>query len=169
MLWAHPQTNRYNIHPNTPLYSNGMILSTTGYGGGTVMLRLINDGRAVEEVWKNSEMDCQIGGIVKTGDYVYATGHNNKFWFCIDWNTGKTMYKERTLAGSNVILADGMLYCYSDRGNMHLVKPNPDMLEIVSTFKITLGTDQHWAHPVIHNGALYIRHGDALMAYNIRE
>jgi outer membrane protein assembly factor BamB len=168
MLWAHPQTNQQNIHPNTPLYSDGMILSTTGYGGGTVMLRLINDGKTVKEVWKNSEMDCQMGGIVKVGNYVYATGHKNKNWFCVDWNTGKTMYKDRSLAGSNVIYADGMLYLYSDRGKMHLVKPNPDQLELVSSFDVTLGTDQHWAHPVIHSGVLYIRHGNALMAYKIK-
>jgi len=31
-----------------------------------------------------------------------------------------------------------------------------------------LGNDQHWARPVIANGVLYIRHGDALMAYDIR-
>jgi outer membrane protein assembly factor BamB len=169
MLWTHRQTNQNNIHPNTPLYSDGMILSTTGYGGGTVMLRLTNNGRAVEEVWKNSEVDCQMGGIVKVGNHVYATGHKNRNWFCADWNTGEIKYRDRRLAGSNVIYADGMLYLYSDKGEMHLVKPNPDRLEIVSTFNITLGTDQHWAHTVIHNGVLYIRHGNALMAYNIKQ
>jgi len=50
---------------------------------------------------------------------------------------------------------------------MNLVKPNPDAFELVSSFNVTLGTAQHWAHPVIHQGVLYIRHGDALMAYKI--
>jgi outer membrane protein assembly factor BamB len=31
-----------------------------------------------------------------------------------------------------------------------------------------LGTDQHWAHPVIHDGRLYILHGNILMVYNIK-
>jgi len=31
-----------------------------------------------------------------------------------------------------------------------------------------LGTDQHWAHPVIHEGVMYIRHGNALMAYKVK-
>jgi hypothetical protein len=34
--------------------------------------------------------------------------------------------------------------------------------------KITLGTNQHWAHPVIYKGVLYLRHGDTLMAFNIK-
>jgi len=31
-----------------------------------------------------------------------------------------------------------------------------------------LGTGNHWAHPVINNGVLYFRHGDALMACQIK-
>jgi len=67
-----------------------------------------------------------------------------------------------------VIFADGMMYCYSERGTMNLVKPNPERFELVSSFGVTLGTGTHWAHPVIHNGVLYIRHGDALMAYKVK-
>ena len=166
-LWSFPQTNQYNIHPNTPLYHNGMILSTTGYREGAVMLRLKDGGKKVEQVWKNSEMDNQMGGAVKIGDYVYASGHANNNWFCVDWKTGETKYKVREIGRSNIISADGMLYCYSDRGKMFLVKPNSDQFEMVSSFDVTLGTGQHWAHTVIHNGVLYIRHGDTLMAYQI--
>jgi hypothetical protein len=67
-----------------------------------------------------------------------------------------------------VISADGMLYCYSEKGTMNLVKPNPDKFELVSSFDVKLGTGTHWAHPVINDGVLYIRHGDALMAYQIK-
>ena len=42
-----------------------------------------------------------------------------------------------------------MLYCYSERGDVALVKPNPQKFEVVSSFKLKLGTGEHWAHPVI--------------------
>ena len=167
LLWSHQQTNTHNIHPNTPLYSNGMILSTTGYRGGTVMLRLTNNGRGVEQVWKNNA-DNQIGGIVKVGDYVYTTGDGNRGFYCIDWRTGAIKYRVNNQAACAIIAADGMLYCYNNRGEMLLIKPNPDRFELTSSFRVTLGTNQHWAHPVIHDGVLYIRHGDALMAYKIK-
>lgn len=167
-LWSFPQKNYRNIHPNTPMYVDGLIFSTTGYKGGSVLLRLKDGGKAVEQVWKNEEADNNIGAAVKIDNYVYTSGHENKFWFCIDWKTGETVYKDRILSGSNVIYADGMMYCYSDKGEMHLVKPYPQKVDIVSTFKVTLGTNEHWAHPVIHQGVMYIRHGDALMAYKIK-
>ena len=56
----------------------------------------------------------------------------------------------------------------SERGTMNLARPNPDRFELVSSFNVTLGTCPHWAHPVIHQGVMYIRHGNAMMAYKIK-
>jgi len=166
-LWSHTLTNKLNIHPNTPIYSDGIIFSTTGYDGGSMALRLTNDGRAVEQIWNNNA-DNQIGGAVKSGNYVFTSGHNNRGFYCIDWHTGEIKYKVSQISPSAIIAADGMLYVYSDKGEMALVKPNPDKFELISIFNVTLGTNQHWAHPVIHDGVLYIRHGDALMAYKVK-
>ena len=168
-LWSVPRSTKYGQHPNTPVCYNGMIFSPTGDGGGSLMLRLKNGGKDVEVVWENLEMDTQMGGAIKIGNYIYATGQLNRYWFCLDWNTGETKYKVRDLAPCSVIYADGMLYCYSDKGTMNLVKPNPDQFELISSFDVTLGTEPHWAHPVIHEGVLYLRHGDALMAYKIKQ
>jgi len=167
LLWSHPQTNTHNIHPNTPLYSNGMIFSTTGYGGGSVMLRLTNNGKSVEQVWRN-DVDNQMGGAVKVGNTIFTSGHRNRGFFAIDWNTGAINYSVRQISPSAIVAADGMLFVYSDRGEVALVRPNPNNFELVSSFHITHGTNQHWAHPVIHDGVLYIRRGDALMAFAVR-
>ena len=168
VVWSHPQINYRNIHPNTPVYNNGMILSTTGYKGGTMLLRLKDGGKAVEQVWMNNDLDNQMGGAIKIGNYVYASGHENRYWYCIDFNTGKTMYNVGDIGECNVISADGMLYVYSTKGDMLLVKPDSNKFDLVSSFKLPFGDGPHWAHPVIHHGVLYIRHGDVLMAYKIR-
>ena len=168
MLWAHLYPSQNDINPNTPIYKDGMIFSITGYRGGAWLYRLTDGGKAIEQVWHNAEMDNQMGGAIKVGNYVYASGHQSgRYWFCVDWETGKTIYKDNAIAPCNVIFADGMLYCYSEKGTMNLVKPNPEKYELVSSFNVTLGTGPHWAHPVIHNGVLYLRHGDTLMAYKV--
>ncbi|MCD7975824.1 MAG: PQQ-binding-like beta-propeller repeat protein [Tannerellaceae bacterium] len=167
-LWSYEIKNKYSVHANTPVYSDGMLLCTSGYGKGSTMLRLTNGGRNVEKAWEATELDNRIGAMVKVGDYAYGSGDTNRYWFCVNWKTGEISYKERGLAMGNIIYADGLLYCYSDRGEMALVKPDPAKLDVVSKFMITMGTDQHWAHPVIHKGVMYVRHGDTLMAYNIK-
>jgi len=168
LLWTQMLPSQNNISPNTPLYEDGKIFVTTGYRGGAWLINLKNGGKESEIVWKNSEMDNQMHGVIKVGDYIYGSGHQNRNWFCLDWKTGDTKYKVPDLAPANVIYADGMLYIYSETGTMNLVKPNPEKFELISSFNVTLGTNQHWAHPVIHQGILYIRHGEALMAYKIK-
>jgi len=82
----------------------------------------------------------------------------------------KVMYETKWLGSKgSIAYADGMLYCYEEReGTVALVKASPKEFDIVSSFKITKGTDEHWAHPVICDGRLYIRHGETLMAYNVK-
>lgn len=167
-LWSHPNTNRYSVHANTPVYGDGMILCTSGYGRGSTMLRLTNGGSKVEEVWFSKELDNRMGAMVKVGNYAYGSGDSNRFWFCVDWNTGAIKYQEKGLAMGNIIANNNQLYCYTDRGEMLLINASPSKLDIVSRFNITKGTAQHWAHPVIYKGVLYVRHGDTLMAYKIK-
>ena len=167
LLWSHPHTNRFREHPNTPEYYNGMILGMSDYGKGSVMLRLTNGGRNKELVWENTDLRHKTGNTMRIGDYVYGSD-DGKNWHCVDWMTGRTIYSDSKVGVGTVISADGLLYIYSEKGEMALVRPNPEKFDLISKFDITLGTDQHWAHPVIYKGILYIRHGDTLMAYNIR-
>ena len=86
--------------------------------------------------------------------------------------TGAKGYETTWTGGKgkgSIIAADGMLYCYDERrGAVALVNPDPAKFDIVSEFRITKGVGPHWAHPVIVNGVLYIRHGFALMAYKVK-
>ena len=68
-----------------------------------------------------------------------------------------------------VIYADGMLYIYEERrGRLGLLKPG-DHFEVVSSFPIRFGSKEHWSHPVISDGILYVRRGNALAAFDIRK
>ena len=166
VLWSYSQQSGNTINPNTPIYNDGHIFFSTGYRGGSLLLRLTNGGRSVEEVW-NNPADNQHHGPVKVGDYVYTTSHANRAFFCIDWKTGETKWTEEHRQAS-MVYADGLLYAYDEGGGMSLIKPNTERFDLVSRFEITLGTDQHWAHPVIYEGVMYIRHGDVLMAYRVK-
>lgn len=169
MLWSVPFTNRFFEHPNTPVYGDGMLLCTSSYGVGSIMLRFIDGGQNVEQVWSSVELDSRTGHLLKIGDYIYGAGDYGKgSWYCVEWKTGKQLYSDKTISTGAIIAADGMLYCYSEKGDMALVRATPEKFDIISRFKITLGTEQHWAHPVIYQGVFYVRHGDTLMAYKIK-
>ncbi|MDR0437073.1 MAG: PQQ-like beta-propeller repeat protein [Bacteroidales bacterium] len=166
LLWKYHHTNRFREHPNTPVYSDNMLFGMSSYGKGSVMLRLTNGGRNVEKIWELTELGNKTGHAIKFGNYIYGADERTN-WYCVDWQTGKILYSDNALAIGNIISADEMLYIYSEKGEMALVKPNSQKLDIISQFPITLGTDQHWAHPVIYHGVMYVQHGDALMAYKV--
>lgn len=169
MLWSHSQPNEWSVHPNTPLYHNGELYYFSGYGQGGGMLKLSADGSSVSQKWRNRTIDSRMGGAILLDGYIYASGDNNREWRCLEWETGKEMYASAAIAKGTLIYADGMLYCYSERGELALVKADPSGFQIVSKTRVLLGSEQHWAHPMIHDGVLYVRHGKALISYKVKQ
>ena len=164
-----PHKTRHNINPNTPIYNDGYIYTNSGYGTtGSQMFKLNKDASAAQLVWKQKTLDSQLGAAILIDGYIYGSGHKNKGWHCLDQSDGKVLYTSDKLGKKgNIIYADGLLYCYDESGMFGLVKPDPTDFQLISKFEVPMGSDQHWAHPVISNGRLFIRHGDALMVYDI--
>jgi hypothetical protein len=109
-----------------------------------------------------------MGGAVLLNGYIYGSGDNTRDWQCTDWNTGDQKYASNSIAKGNLISADGLLFIYSEQGELALVPASPEGFKIAGQTKVALGSGQHWAHIVINNGRLFVRHGKVLMAYKIK-
>ncbi|MBN2597720.1 MAG: PQQ-like beta-propeller repeat protein [Marinifilaceae bacterium] len=168
LLWTELQDTLCDINGNTPIFEDGYLYYVTGCGNGTVKMKVSEDGSQITEVWRNKELDNIMGGAVKLNGKIIASGHRKKVWKSVDAETGETR-DTLSFGRGSTIAADGMLYCYNERGQVGLVKVTPESMELVSKFKVTKGTKEHFAQPVINNGVLYIRHGDALLAYDIKK
>jgi outer membrane protein assembly factor BamB len=176
MLWSHEQEN-YPVdkrgpgygdsHCNTVLYENGTIWYVEGDGNCAVRLDISPDGREIKQVWRNNEFDSYMGGVVKLGDYMYCGCTVKPELKSINAITGEIRDSLRIGTGS-IISADGMLYYYTQKGEMMLLSCNNGDIEKVSSFRITRGTKEHFAHPVINKGVLYVRHGNVLISFNIK-
>ena len=168
LLWSHQQAyHEFHQQCNTPVYADGNIYYMAGEGNGAVKLKLSDDGASIREVWKNSNVINVFGGFVKINDYLFSPDRTQKLK-CLDIHTGQVTDSLKVSKGS-LISADNMLYCYSDNGDVTLIKVNGPKMERVGKFKCDKGTKEHFAHPVISKGILYIRHGRALMAYSIKQ
>ncbi len=168
LLWDYPHTNRWQVHANTPIFYAGDLFCFSGYGKGGVKLNMSENGSSVEKAWFKTELDSRIGGMVVVDGYLYGSGDKARQWRCVNWETGEETYVADAIGKGVTIYADGMLYCYSERGELALVEANPKEFKVISQTKVELGTAQHWAHPVINNGRLFVRHGDALVVYKIK-
>lgn len=169
MLWSYPYANGNKIHPNTPIYQDNSLYIFSGYGEGSQRIKLNPDTIRPTNMWTNKTVDPQMGGAILKNGYIYASGDRNRKWFCADWATGEIKFESTELDKGDIIEADGLLYVYTEKGEVGLLEPLAGSFKIISKFKVTLGSEQHWAHPVIKNGVLYVRHGTALMAFNIKK
>lgn len=165
-------TSRVN-HTITPLYRDGYLFVTSGYDHNGVKFRLSPDGTSAEVVWKNSDIDPHVGGFVLLGNTLFSSNYQTNTlgkWVAVDWNTGKTLWINDWHNKGSIISADGMLYLYEEKsGHVGLARPSNDKLDMVSEFRLpTKSEGPYWAHPVIHRGRLYVRHGDYLAVFNIK-
>lgn len=176
MLWSQEQDS-YPVekrgpgygdtHCNTVLYENGRMWYVEGDGNCAVCFSLSADGKEIKQLWRNKDFDSFMGGVVKIGDYMYCGGTARPDFKSINAMTGELRDSLKIGTGA-VIAADNMLYYYNQKGDMMLLSCNKGYIEKVSSFRITKGKKEHFAHPVINKGVLYIRHGNVLIAYNIK-
>lgn len=169
--WQVPQLQVNKIHANTLVYLNGIIYCSSDYAksnSGLVALKLSGDGKKVNTIWRNMTFKNLMGGVVVHEGHIYGSMYRKGQWCCINASSGQILYSSDKFGDGNIIMADGLFYCYSEKGEIALVSADPLSFNVISSFKVPLGTDQHWAHPVIHNGKLYVRHGNALISYMIK-
>lgn len=167
-LWSYPFTNRNSIHANTPLFSDGHIFAFSTDEAGSVKLKLSSDGSQIEPVWENKEFNPMHGGAVIVDDHIYAAVYVGRRWYCVDSKTGKPVWSSRDIDRGVVIYADGRLYYYTERGELALSRPDPGGMEIISQTSIDhIGTGLHFSHPVIREGRLYVRRGDAMVVFDV--
>jgi outer membrane protein assembly factor BamB len=167
LLWKIGFVNRYDVNADDAVTFNEYVF-VTQEETGCMLIRLKSSGKGItaEKVWQTELMDDYHGGILLHNGYIYGCGSKGRSWFCIDFLTGKQMW--RTQGNGSLTFADGMLYLYDEKGTMKLVKATPEKFEKTGEFKVPGGSmGAYWAHPVVCGGRLYLRYADKLFAYNI--
>ncbi len=173
LLFRFPHETTHDAAVANPVFHDGQVFISTGYGGGSVMVKLTVDGSDVtaEEVWRSRELDNHHGGVILVDGYLYGASDrfNGRRWICLDWKTGEMKYDEKGVGKGSATYAEGMLYTLSEMHDVGLVKATPDGHEVISEFEIPdLGKSTSRGHPVICGGRLYIRHNEYLFAYDVK-
>lgn len=168
LLWSRKLNGTGDIQANTPLFENGFLYYGTGGGNGIVKLALAADGRSITEVWTSPKVSDVHGGFVKVGNHIYSSQYKPRRYCSVDASTGQITDSLKFDKGS-LIFADDMLYLYTEKGMVGLASQNNGKMQLVSSFKMPVGSKEFFTIPVISEGVLYLRHGDAMLAYDIRK
>lgn len=178
-LWGYNKIANGTANIPTPVVYGEYVFCSTAYGTGSALLKLIPEGGTVniEEVYflNDSTFQNHHGGFVRVGEYIYGGhGHNSGRPTCIEIKTGKVMWQQDQPGDGSaaVLYADGHLYFRYQNNILALIEANPHRYNLKSTFTLPKRKGMSgpgWAHPVIVDGKLYIRHDDVLLVYDIKE
>jgi outer membrane protein assembly factor BamB len=177
-LWGYNRVANGVANIPTVVIDGDYVFTSTAYQTGSALLQLVPDGtgvKALEVYWLDSrKFQNHHGGFVKVGEYIYGGHNHNKGEpTCIEMRTGKIMWQaDQPGKGSGCVLyADGNLYFRYENGLVALVEATPEKYNLKGTFTPperpgAKGTA--WAHPVISDGKLYLRHADVLFCYDVK-
>lgn len=172
LLWRVEHITPFDENINTPIFHNGCIFICSRTTGSQLFRLNVNGEKvSIEKVWKSELLESQHGGIILLDGYLYGSSRTSILgpWVCLDFKTGKRMYSEPGIGTGSLTYADGLIYALNQRSTMALVQPTPHAFQVISQFSIPkFGKGPTWAHPVVCNGRLYIRHGNFLYCYDIK-
>jgi outer membrane protein assembly factor BamB len=170
LLWKTDFVNNYDVNCTDAIVFNDYVFLTSGEGKGSMLIKLKKSGNGIttEKVWETTAMDNYHGGVILYNGYLYGSGSQANEWYCLDFLTGKQMWK--TKGSGSLTYADGMVYLYEEKGSMKLVKASPEKFEKTGEFRVPKGGEgPYWAHPVVCGARLYLRHADKIFVYDIRQ
>ncbi|MCH5375136.1 MAG: PQQ-like beta-propeller repeat protein [Planctomycetes bacterium] len=173
-LWGYNDIANTVANITSPVVRGDYVFATTAYDTGSVLLKISREGDAfrADEVYFVDSRDFQNhhGGVVVVGDYVYGGhGPNRGDPACLELATGKVVWKERAPArgSAGVLYADGHLVYRYDRGEVVLIEATPKGMKIKGRFETPHEEGPAWAHPVIHQKKLFLRHANSVFCYDL--
>jgi len=165
----------------SPIWADGRVFMTKGYGLGSQLFAIDPSGRSVTRLWHHKGSDSEHGApvlhdghIYVSGNYVYPLGG----WaakeakagslFCLDVATGKEKWAART-GRCTLTYADGRLYCLDEFGKVYLIETSPERCKIVGELQVPRKRrGQTLVHPVVIGGRMYIRDHNILYVYDVK-
>jgi outer membrane protein assembly factor BamB len=169
LMWRYTQVANRTANITTPVYADNKVFFSSAYGTGGALLGLRVTGQEIraQEIYFTREMQNHHGGVVLVNGYLY--GFNNSILTCLEFATGKPMWRDRSVGKGSIAYADGHLYILSEDYVVGLAEATSAGYREKGRFSIQDQGLPSWSHPVVSGGRLYIRNQGTLASYDVRQ
>jgi len=171
-LWREENSASNFANCPTPILHEGYMFSSSGWEGhtgwkGAALTQLVPQGRGTTArlVYLSEDMQNQYGGFVFRDGYVYGGTKNGLV--CMDFLSGKVMWKDKCVGIGALVYADGHIYMRGEKGKMVLVEATPERYREKGSFKPQRNGRPVRAYPVVTGGRLYLRDENLLFCYDV--
>jgi len=169
LMWRYTPVANRTANITTPVYFDNKVFFTSAYGTGGALLALRAKGQEVsaQEIYFTREMQNHHGGVVLVNGYLY--GFNNNILTCLEFATGKMVWRDRSVGKGSITYADGNLYILGEDNVVGLAEATSAGYREKGRFSIQDQGLPSWSHPVVSGGRLYIRNQGTLASYDVRQ
>lgn len=147
----------------TPTFYKDQIF-TSNYRGRSYLfgIKKLEAGMALGTVWEN-KATAYMSSPVIVGKFAYMHLQNRRI-VCLDLETGEERWRSKERFGEywSMIVINGHIIALDEGGELLVLRPNPDKLEILGRKTIASST---WAHLAMAGNQVFVRELDALAAY----
>ena len=168
LMWRYREPANMTANAATPVFADNKVLYASGYGTGAGLLGLRADKGEVktQEIYFTRQMQNHHGGVVLVDGYLY--GYNEAILTCLEFATGKMMWRDRAVGKGSLMYADGHLYMLGEDNLVGLAEASPTGYREKGRFTIRDEGWPSWSHPVVSGGRLYIRNQGTLTTFDIK-
>jgi outer membrane protein assembly factor BamB len=169
VLWASdwPEKIQRVVQPAL-LGGDDVLLGTPfGFGSKRIHVDKTDAGWTTKEVWSTRFISPYFNDLVVHQDHLY--GFDNNFLACLSIADGKRRWKERGYGNGQVLLLveQSLLLVLAESGEVALVAAQPDKLHEIARFQAIEG--KSWNHPAIAHGRLFVRNGEEMACFALKE
>lgn len=167
-LWNVPW--EFEMNATTPAVQ-GDIIFITSFTKGCQAIKFTRD--SYEILWKNDLIAAHHSDPIIIDGYIYGytgfSGRNKGEFKCVELKTGQEMWSTKEIGQGTTTYVDGLLLCMDVKGNLYLVKPDPEAFNLIGKMENALNEVKYqaWTVPVSANGKLYLRYLQTLVCYNL--
>ena len=170
LLWRYERPSTVNaINITTPVLHDDLVFYSASYGigGGALRIGAEDEGGAFhsEEAYFGTRLQNHHGGVIAHEGTLYS--FFGPALTAVDAATGEVRWRARSVGKGSLVMADGKLFLLSEWNKVGLAVATPEGYEERGRFEIEKRGGPTWAHPVVANGAFYIRDQASLTSYDV--
>lgn len=169
LAWREPWKTAWNVNAAAPIFHDGNLYLTSGYDTGSAVFKLAKAGDTLSgrHLWAGGVSKVLLSKFqssVLTDGCLFAS--DQRKLACVDFMTGKELWKEPRMENGTIVLAEGKLVVLTEGGEL-LVAP-ASKSGFKPTTRVKLLDGRCWTVPTIANGRLFVRNQDTVKCFELK-
>ncbi len=164
LLWQIPFETEYVQNIVTPIqYKDLLIFSGLNKGVFAVRVGWRDDKWVTDTVWQNKEVSMYMNSPILSGSLLFGMSHRNKGqFFCLDANTGKTLWTGDPRQGENaaMVIANGLLFSLTNDADLIVAGAADKAATAIRKYHVA--DSPTWAYPAIVGKNVLIKDENSL-------